>query len=378
MAASLREFVLGPDQVLFMSDLMRSREAAAAAAPRRAGVADRVRDAQRRLDNECWAVGLQKQRAEELEAAAAALTRRHELKRRRSLEAEAAELRREIEDLESGARRRRLQDKVEPFLREAQRQQFCRPQPQDAFAQPSWETEVLEEFQVRVEGAAPKFEIQQTDSCAACGDAAVQLHPALSMLVCQRCGAARPFLDATSSLLGYAEDSNYDFGSFSYKRINHFSEWLASIQAKETLDVPQETLRLIMERLAVERVAGDDEVTAHKVREVLKKLKLRKYYEHVQLIACKLSGRAPPRMTPEMEERLKVYFMAASASFQRNCPPDKKNLTSYGMVLYKLCELLGYKDFLPCFPAVKGVDKMQKMEQMWAKICQDLDWECLR
>ena len=376
MASSLREFVIGPDQVVFMSDSMRSGRPAPAA-PRRACVADRVREAQTRLDNECWAVGFQKQRAAELENAAGDLTKRHELKRRRDLLRQAADVRAEVEDVESGARRRRFAERAAPFAHEAQRQQFCRPQPPEPGAPQPGESEVLEDYQVRVEGAVPRLNIQSGDACGSCKEP-MQLHPALSLLVCQRCGAARPFLDATSSLLGYAEDSNYEFGSFSYKRINHFSEWLASIQAKETLDVPQDTLDLIMEKLAVDRVVDEDQVTAHKVREILKKLKLRKYYEHVQLIACKLTGRTPPRMTPAMEERLKVYFLAASASFQRSCPPDKKNLTSYGMVLYKLCELLGYHEFLPCFTAVKGLEKMARMESMWAKICEDLEWEFLR
>ena len=380
-ATSLRDFVVGPEQMFFLADALRTSRPPPAAAPRRATVAESVQATARRLESEAWAARQAEERADELQRSAAALTRRHEVKRRRELEREVDAARREAEDGASGEKRRRFLERAEPFLREERRQQFCRPQGSSGSggggAAAPWEDEVLEEYRVRLEGAAAKFEIQNGDACQECQEP-MQLHSALSLLVCQRCGAARPFLDATSSLLGYAEDGNYEFGSFSYKRINHFAEWLASIQAKETLEIPQGTLNLIMERLVVDRAACDEDVTVQRVREALKKLKLRRYYEHVQLIACKLTGRAPPRMTPEMEERLKVYFLAASASFQRSCPPEKKNLTSYGVVLYKLCELLGYHDFLPCFAALKGAEKMARVEAMWAKICEDLDWEVVR
>ena len=380
---SIREFMRGsPDQMLFVNELLKAGTARGEAAPsvanKRVSIYDRIREGRRKLENESWGAGLHVTRAEELEREADGMVKRHQLKRKREALREAQEARAEAAELEAGTRLRSFLEEAKPYVQEFQKQQFCRQQPAGADAAlgfaPPREAGVLEDFIVRVEGGVPKLDIQNADNCGACKEP-MQLHPSLSLLVCPRCGTTRPFLDATSSLLGYAEDSNYEFCSFSYKRINHFSEWLASIQAKETLEIPLEKLELVMDRLLTERVSPGAEVTVHRVREALKKLKLRKYYEHAPLITYKITGRTPPRMTPEMEERIKVYFLAAAASFSRNCPPTKRNLSSYGILLYKLCELLGYTEFLSCFTLLKGRDKVARMESTWGKICEDLDWE---
>ena len=260
-------------------------------------------------------------------------------------------------------------ERVRPYIYEYQKQQFCRPAIGDLGREQS--SAVLEEYGVDLEGAVAKFELQGSETCPECREV-MHLDQALAVLICSKCGRSKPFLDATASLLAYSDD--YEYCSFSYKRINHFSEWLASIQAKETLDIPQSVLDCIMQHLHDQRVQSNGEVTVHKVREILKMLKLRKYYEHVQLITCKITGREPPRMTPEMEEKIKVCFLAASSSFQRHCPPDRKNMISYQLVLLKLCELLGYTEFVPYFMLLKCREKLSRMCVIWKKICEDLDW----
>ena len=119
-------------------------------------------------------------------------------------------------------------------MQEYQKQQFCRTVDtnDDVFAVASKESKVLDDFLTNMEGQVPKFQIQNSDLCHACSEQ-MQLQQTLSMLICPKCGAAKPFLDATASLLAYSDD--FDFSSFSYKRINHFGEWLASLQAKESI-----------------------------------------------------------------------------------------------------------------------------------------------
>jgi hypothetical protein len=329
-------------------------------------------------------------------------------------------LRRESEDINTGRRIDEFRRAARGYIHEFQRQQFCRPvvpllsvtrerHDEEAVAvcgsdsqicrQPSPpasplseapklgtpphqlsplcseqltpERLVIEDFDVRVDGLVPRPTLRQLDACE-CGGV-LQLHSQLSLHVCRSCGSTRPYLDATVAS-AFADDAGQDFGSLSSKRVNHFTDWLASIQAKESFEIHPEKLELIMEQLLADRCSEED-ITIHRVKDALKKLRLRKYYEHVQLITSKITNRPAPQMTPEMEERLKVYFLAASASFQRNCPPTRRNLISYSLVLYKLCELLGFLEFLPCFTMVKGRDKLARMEVIWRRICDDLDWE---
>lgn len=341
------------------------------------------------------------------------LTSRYQIKRRRTLDALIQEKEQEITRIESGEALKEFVEQAEPYVRAYQRQQFCRP-PSSSSVIPimtesttasssavvlggplttqvavqqqlltttipldqSGKREPLpaaEEYAVAVEGAAPRYDIETRDVCRVCGEP-TQLNTTLSILVCVKCGATQPFLDATAALLAYSDDS-YDYASFSYKRINHFCEWMAAMQAKETTEIPQSVIDTIMQRLYEERITCSKDITCHKVRAILKSLRLRKYYEHTQLITSKITGQPPPRMTPVQEEKIKLMFMAASSSFQRHCPPDRANFLSYGFVLLKFVELLGYDEFIPYFMLLKGREKLARQDAIWRAIAEDLDWQ---
>ena len=130
-----------------------------------------------------------------------------------------------------------------------------------------------------------------------------------------------------------------------------------------------------MDELYRQRITDVSKITSKKVREVLKDLKYRKYYEHVTQIACKLTGRMPPRMTSHQEEQCRLMFMAIQSPFEKHCPKDRKNFLSYSYCLYKFCELMGYDEFLHCFSLLKGRDKLFKQDTIFKKICKELNWE---
>lgn len=391
---------------------------------------DRVKAHKRKLESEQEGCAALRERIAELEAEESTCVERYKIRRKRELAEEISELRAQLEAIESGDRIQKFEEAVAPYLKAFQRQQFCRPTGASASSQGSSNTQnipdeetafcvslgggaprqvppaprpgaaplpvipppqsgsssssassaivrgatsVIDDFAVAFEGAVPPYDIEAKDTCKACGEP-VQLHTGLSMLVCVKCGTAQQFLDATASLLSFSDDS-YDYASFSYKRINHFVEWVSAMQAKETTEIPAAVLEAVMGRLADERVASAEDVTVHKVREVLKKLKLRKYYEHTQLITCKITGHPPPRMTPTQEERIKLLFMAASSAFQQLCPPDRSNFLSYNFVLFKFAELLGYDAFLPNFALLRGPAKLRRQDEIYKMLCEALDWE---
>ena len=80
-------------------------------------------------------------------------------------------------------------------------------------------------------------------------------------------------------------------------------------------------------------------------------------------------------LTVEDEEQLKLMFLSIQASFDRHCPPDRKNFLSYSYCLFKFCELLGLDSFLSMFSLLKGRDKLHRQDLIFKKICEDLDWE---
>lgn len=216
--------------------------------------------------------------------------------------------------------------------------------------------------------------LADTDECPHCRRQMVMI-PSTALLSCTGCGRSKPYLDATSASTAYGEE--VEFSNFSYKRSNHFQEWLNSFQAKETTEIPKSVFDRVMEELYRQRISDLNDITTKKVREVLKDLKLRKYYEHVTQITCRLNGKRPPRMTPDQEEQCRLMFMAIQGPFEKNCPPDRKNFLSYSYCLYKFCELMAYDEFLPCFSLLKGRDKLFKQDMIFKRICEDLGWTWL-
>ena len=198
------------------------------------------------------------------------------------------------------------------------------------------------------------------------------LHLSDGYLICTECGFCEEII-LDSDKPNYKEPVP-DASAYSYKRINHFNEWLAQFQAKESTDIPDEVYDKILIEMKKQRLL-DKFVTPNKMRAILKKLAYNKYYEHVQHIINKVSGIPPPKMTREVEEKFRQMFKQCQEPFTTFCPKNRKNFLSYSYTLHKFCELLEIYDFLPCFPLLKSQDKLKEQDRIWKKICKSLDWD---
>ena len=196
------------------------------------------------------------------------------------------------------------------------------------------------------------------------------------LMVCQKCGDIE-FTIIDSEKPSY-KDPPPETSYFAYKRINHFNEWLAQFQAKETTDIPQTVIDKIFLEIKKERIVNMADLTQNKVREYLKKLKLNKYYEHVPHIINRLNGLSPPVMDRETEEKLRIMFKEIQGPFMKVCPKERKNFLSYSYVLHKFVELLGLDEFLQCFPLLKSREKLHQQDLIWKEICKDLKWEFIK
>jgi hypothetical protein len=223
--------------------------------------------------------------------------------------------------------------------------------------------------------AAKVFTDEIDDSFGDCHQCGTEM--ILSMneayLACPNCGQQDPLL-IDSDKPSY-KDPPREVSYYAYKRINHFNEWLAQFQAKESTEIPHEVYDAIMLELKKERIVNISTLKQSKLREILKKLKLNKYYEHTAHILNRLNGQNAPVMSRDNEEKLRFMFKEIQPSFQAHRPKDRSNFLHYPYVLYKFCELLELDEFLPCFPLLKNRDKLYAHDKIWQKICQDQGWQ---
>lgn len=132
---------------------------------------------------------------------------------------------------------------------------------------------------------------------------------------------------------------------------------------------------MIIKELEKERITDLKIIESNKIREILKKLELNKYYEHIPHIINHINGIPPPNITKSQEETLRVMFKEIQIPFMKYCPSNRQNFLSYTYVLHKFCELLELDHLLPCFPLLKSREKLQEQDAIWDKICNDLGWK---
>ena len=213
------------------------------------------------------------------------------------------------------------------------------------------------------------------ETCQTCPDSnIIHIHDT-SDLVCDGCGVVVAALISEELTYKEEQETSEKVVNYSYKRENHFNEWLSQFQAQEMTTIPPEVIEQLRAELKKIKIKNLEDITHAKVRGLLKKLRLNKYYEHVPYITNILSGIKPPNMPQELEEYLRIMFKDIQKPFDENCPTERKNFLSYSYVLYKFCELLGEDEYLQYFPLLKSKEKLYQQDVIWKKICHDLKWE---
>ena len=215
--------------------------------------------------------------------------------------------------------------------------------------------------------------ILNTDICKSCNKGELIPVDHEGIIVCNniKCGKQFPYL-IENEKPSYKEPPK-EVCFYAYKRINHFREILAQFQAKESTQIPENVIQDIILQMRKERI-NLEALNNKRAKDILKKLGYSKYYEHIPFIKEKL-GIRPPIMSPELEDKLCNLFMEIQAPYAKYCPDGRVNFLNYYYTISKLCELLDERDFLPYFPVLKDREKRIEQDDIWKKICKELNWK---
>ncbi len=217
--------------------------------------------------------------------------------------------------------------------------------------------------------------IENYDICRNCNEQRI-FNSIQSSMICPICGIEEKML-IDSETPSYKEPPR-EITYFAYKKINHFNEWLSQFQAKESTDIPEEIFEQIENELGKERYLNKKNLKASKVRDILKKLHLTKYYEHCHYITNRITGRPAPEIDEELQEKIRNMFKQIQGPWMRFCPSDRSNLLSYPYIFYKFFQLLGRDEYLSYFRLLKSREKLQEHDEIWKKICNELKWQYIK
>jgi hypothetical protein len=196
-----------------------------------------------------------------------------------------------------------------------------------------------------------------------------------AIIICNICGYQELLLVEQNRPI--LKQNTKDTSHFSYKRINHFREWCNQVQGKESTDIPDEIFEKILTEIKKEKIMDTKTITYNKMRDILKRLRINKYYEHINYIINRINGIPTPQFSQDLEDKLCNMFRNIQAPFLKHCPKDRKNFLSYSYVLYKFFQILGLNEYLKYFPLLKSREKLYVQDQIWKKICLDLNYEII-
>ena len=132
------------------------------------------------------------------------------------------------------------------------------------------------------------------DNCPLCKNP-LTLKNVDSLLICEKCGYTNNII-INSEKVSY-KDPPRESSYFAYKRINHFNEWLEQFQSKEKTDIPEEVYSGIIKELDKNKFIDISDISYKNMREILKKLKFNKYYEHIPHMINIVNGKKAPILT---------------------------------------------------------------------------------
>lgn len=325
-------------------------------------------------------------RADALRAEADGLRARWQHRRAEDLREQAARLESEADERESMAREHHFESVVVGYLRTYHQRVDAVPTVTlatrksdtiEAYVKHTDLTSqrraaILDEYLTEMNEAPPKVAMAARDECPRCeGHEKLLLCGTKSIMTCPQCGYAVTYLDATSTSTAF--DEVVEYSQYSYKRVNHWVQWLQLVQGKEAHRVPDEILQQTMRELYEgQRVAHPKDITQARVRAALRKLRLRKAYDHVAQVTERLSGVRAMRIPPEAEEQLKTLFLRMQPAFHRHAPKSRTNFLSYSFVLYRCFQIMGLHHMLESVSLLKGRDKLEANDHIFRKMSADL------
>lgn len=162
--------------------------------------------------------------------------------------------------------------------------------------------------------------------------------------------------------------------NYPYKRLNHFKECLNQLQAKETINIPENVKAKILHELKKKKFNDLKVITYKDIKTIIKSLKLSRYYDHYIYITVLITGKQPPILKKQEEKEILNMFQSIINIYELLDSNKRINFLNYSYVLHKIFQLTNNQIFMNLCPLLKSNDKLIEQDKIWKQICQKLNW----
>ena len=165
---------------------------------------------------------------------------------------------------------------------------------------------------------------------------------------------------------------------YTYKRLNHFREYLRQVQGKSRATVPEDVVERLEQEFVKYRVPTTS-ITPSRVKKKLSKIGESSYYEQRESLAYRLNPEyVLLDIDPVHEEKLCLMFVQLEAPFEgvkKLVDKMRKNFMSYPFTFFKLNELNGWDHYNRSCNLLKSVALINKQDRWWKLTMAKLGWE---
>ena len=179
-------------------------------------------------------------------------------------------------------------------------------------------------------------------------------HPFNENKTCEDCGV---FIDEPEFIVHDLYNYNAK-PQRAYHRLDHFKEVLGQFQGREGKTIPPEILHQIKDEL---RLLG--EVTA-----------LTKYMENFYYILFAMTGKQPPYIKREAEDKIVRMFKMIDRVWCTIERDRRRSFLNYYYIVYKLLEFMDQQELMQQVPLLRTQVRLRQHDVIWKKICDELKW----
>jgi hypothetical protein len=201
-----------------------------------------------------------------------------------------------------------------------------------------------------------------------------------NIMYCETCGSSE-FMLAEEDVGTFNEPVVKPQAAFTYKKKNHFRDWLARSQGKEGTNIPDVVYDALLNELRKLRVKNSKEVTRELLIDLLRKLKMPKYYKNIAQIHYHITGKRPPQFSQLQESTLMQMFLELEPVYEQVKRPGRGNFFSYSYCIHKFCEIQyeltadeSWQEKKKHFSLLRGNSKLYETDQMWKDCCKIIKW----
>jgi transcription initiation factor TFIIIB Brf1 subunit/transcription initiation factor TFIIB len=219
---------------------------------------------------------------------------------------------------------------------------------------------------------------KRTNTCKVCNSSLFD-STSEGVIVCTNCGLINDiyFVAAESVQRPIIKEKDIQEQKYNtkscYKRTTHIVEVLNNLQGKTVIDIPKKEYNKITSLLNKRKQLKNP--SYENIYNALINLNLKKYLPYVASIYHNITGRLYLKIKPSHEAKIIHMFKQIQYPYDQSRPKNRKNILRYNYIIYKLCEILNYKKYLPYITIIKGKAKLKQYDAIWKKICKELNWK---